>query len=59
MRKFKMDWTLIGSLACLVGGFIFDEIARAQDNAETKKEMKDYIDKKLAGINPDAEEDKD
>jgi len=48
MKMPKINWAAVGSIVCLLGGFIFDEMQRASDNEETKNELKNYVDQKFA-----------
>lgn len=57
MKMPKMNWGFAGCIVCAILGAIFEEIERQQDTAETKEELKAYIDKKMAGQNPDEEDD--
>jgi len=57
MKIPKISWSFIGCLACAILGAIFEEVEREQDTAETKEELKVYIDKRLAGENPDEEDE--
>jgi len=48
MKIPKIDWVAVGSVVCLLGGFIFDELQREADNEKTKNELKEYVDEKVA-----------
>jgi len=56
MRMPKVNWLTIGSFVAMAVGFIFDEVQREVDNEETKQELKTYVDKRMAGIDPDSED---
>jgi len=59
MKMSKINWAFVGSIACMLGGLIFDEIQREKDTQETKQELINYVDKKMAGKDPDLEDEEE